>query len=99
MNVRFDWDPRKSTSNLRKHGLSFEAATGVFNDPFALLAPDPKHSSTDETREWVIGEIGSGVAVVVFTRRENGRLIRIISARKASRQERALYEINKRVPI
>lgn len=99
MKVSFEWDVDKELKNLRKHQLSFSDAIEIFNDPFALIAPDPKHSTKAEVREWIIGEISAGVVLVVFTIKVGGRIVRIISARKASRKERALYEINKRIPI
>ena len=99
--MEFEWDPSKATSNTRKHGISFTAAVTVFDDPFALRVLDESHSTVGEPRFWKIGESDSGVLVVVFTIRGNGKKerYRIISARKANKRERALYEINKRVPI
>lgn len=67
----------------------------AFDDPFALIAEDGKHSSEREKREWLIGESDEGVLVVVFTRRVVR--YRIISARRANRKERKLYEEAKRV--
>ena len=49
--MRFVWDPKKDLINENKHGISFEDAITVFDDPFALRAPDPKHSTASETRE------------------------------------------------
>jgi uncharacterized DUF497 family protein len=85
--------------NLHKHGISFNQAITSFNDPFALVAPDDKPSGPEEMREWLIGESDDGVLVVVFTRREEGRVYRIISARRASRGERSRYEEFKRVSL
>jgi len=98
--MEFEWDSSKSSSNKKKHGVSFELAVTVFDDPFALRTSDVKDSK-DEARFWQIGESDSGVLVVVFTVRGKGRSerYRLISARKASRKERALYEINKRIPL
>jgi len=90
--VRFAWDPRKARSNIAKHGIPFELAITVFDDPFALVAPDERHSTPDELREWIIGESDSGVLVVVFTSREHSQTRRIISARRANRRERHQYE-------
>lgn len=95
----FEWDPRKASVNVGKHGIAFEQALTVFDDPFALIALDEKHSTPQEKREWIIGEADPGVLVVVFTLRSKSSVVRIISARKASKRERALYEINKGVPI
>jgi len=90
--MRFDWNPAKDEANLKKHGVSFKSAITAFDDPYALVAPDPKHS-TLESREWLIGEADGGkVLVVVFTKRLQGQVCRVISARPASRRERNLYE-------
>jgi uncharacterized protein len=96
--VKFDWNPAKAESNVKKHHISFMLAITVFDDPYALIAPDPRHS-TAETREWIIGESDKSVLVVVFTRRLEGGVYRIISARRANRRERKLYEEFKRLPF
>jgi uncharacterized DUF497 family protein len=95
--MRFDWDGRKATSSLLKHGISFEDAITAFDDPFALIAPDAKHSTATEERRWLIGESDIGVLVVVFTIRQPGNIYRLITARRASRKERSRYEEAKRV--
>lgn len=89
--MRFDWDDRKARSNRQKHGIAFEVAITAFDDPFALIAEDPKHSG-QEKREWLIGEADPGVLVVIFTVRHPGNVFRIISAGRASRKERRNYE-------
>ncbi len=99
LKMKFEWDERKAYINKQKHGISFDEAITAFDDPFALLAPDERHSSDTETREWVIGEATPGVLVVIFTKREKGKIYRLISARKANRKERKLYEQIKRIPI
>ena len=95
--VEFEWDPVKALTNQKKHGISFTEACHIFDDPFALLAPDETHSSATEKREWIIGDADGRILVVVFTKRATG--IKIISARSASRKERMLYEIYKRIPL
>lgn len=67
--MKFEWDPKKARSNKNKHGISFIKAITVFDDPYALIAPDLEHSF-DEEREWIIGESDFGVLVVVFTKRK-----------------------------
>ena len=98
--MEFEWDAKKAASNRKKHAVAFELAITVFDDPFALRVNDSKHSK-EEDRFWQIGESDSGVLVVVFTVRGKGATerYRLISARKASRKEKALYDINKRVPL
>jgi uncharacterized DUF497 family protein len=90
--IRFAWDPRKARANIAKHGIPFDLAITVLDDPLALVAPDARHSTPDELREWIIGESDIGVLVVVFTSREQSRTRRIISARRANRRERRRYE-------
>ena len=97
--MRFEWDSKKASSNERKHGISFNDAITAFDDPYALIAPDGKHSTESEIREWLIGEADNGVLVIIFTRRLEGRVYRLISARRANRKEKALYEEFKRVPV
>ncbi len=90
MALRFAWDPAKAAANLRKHGVSFEDATTAFGDPHSLTVPDPDHSAA-ESRFTLIGTSKLGLIVVV-SHTERGNTIRIISARKATRHERATYE-------
>lgn len=86
----FDWDTHKADSNLKKHAISFEEAETVFLDPLSIMAPDMGHS-IGESRMIGIGLSSNGqVLVVSYTERESR--IRIISARKATRRERWLYE-------
>lgn len=87
----FQWNPRKATANLRKHGVSFEDAQSVFTDERARLIDDPDHSS-DEERYLLLG-IGSSLRLLVVAHcyREAGSVIRIISARKATREEQSFY--------
>jgi len=89
----FEWDTRKATTNRAKHGVAFEEAATVFSDPDGLDGPDLGHSAT-ESRFLRLGRAGTGrVLVVAYTvrRRDDGESIRIISARRASRKERAAY--------
>ena len=95
----FEWDEKKAKSNLSKHKVSFNLAITVFDDPFALIAPDEKHSTSSEKREWIIGESDNGVLVVIFTIRTKPKRYRIISARKANKKERKTYEQYKGIPF
>jgi|ERR1700687_596832 uncharacterized DUF497 family protein len=90
--VDFEWDPNKAASNLRKHGVRFAEAVTVFEDDDMLTMADDE---TDEERLVALG-IGSmgRILVVVYTTREDR--IRIISVRKATRQERSQYESRRR---
>ena len=97
--MRFEWDEKKANNNVKKHKFSFETAITVFDDPYALIAPDERHSTSRERREWIIGESDSGVLVVVFTKRLRGSTYRLISARRANRKERRKYEDYKKFSI
>lgn len=86
----FDWDDRKAAHNLHKHAVSFEEASTVFDDDWALTFDDPDHSS-DELRFITLGESQQRrILFVAHTERED--VTRIISARIATRQERKAYE-------
>jgi len=90
MGYVFDWDPEKATSNLRKHGVSFEEGSTVFGDPLALLMNDPDHSLQEE-RYLLLGmSFRQRLLVVAFA--ERPPLTRLISARRATRMERRRYE-------
>lgn len=91
MSLEFEWSPAKATANVRKHGVHFEEARTVFEDDEALLIPDPEHSIGEE-RFILLGlSAALRVLVVVHCERLDGAVIRIISARKADRAERATY--------
>jgi len=89
--IRFEWDSTKATSNLRKHGVAFEEARTVFEDDEALLIADPEHSAAEERFVLIGLSAALRVIVVVHCERDDGDVIRIISARKADRGERADY--------
>ena len=89
--IRFEWDARKAASNLRKHSVSFEEAESTFYDDFALQFYD-EDSSSDEDRFILLGRSAhSRILVVVHCERNDGDVIRIISARKATATERRHY--------
>jgi len=91
--TRFEWHPQKAARNLKKHGVSFDEASTVFNDPLARIFNDPDHSLT-EAREIIIGHSVVGRLIMVsFVEQEIG-LVRIISARQTTNKERAEYEEN-----
>ena len=89
--IEFDWDSAKAASNLKKHGVAFEEAQTVFYDEFAVQFYDEPHSSEEE-RFLMLGM--SSVAqllLVCHCERNGGGVIRIISARKATKQECSYY--------
>ena len=89
--IRFEWDAAKATSNVRKHGVSFEEAQTVFYDEFAVQFFDEAHSANEE-RFLLLGmSTGGRLLLVCHCERETSNVIRIISARKATRTESAFY--------
>ena len=90
--MRFEWDEDKSRANLAKHGVSFEAAAWVFEDPFRVSVLDP---SANEVRWRTVGSAGGVVLLLVVhteSDQDGEEVIRIISARKATAAERKRYE-------
>ena len=88
--MKIEWDPKKAKSNFEKHGVSFEEAATALSDPMAATGADPDHSLSEE-RYATFGVSEKGRLVVV-SHTEKDETIRIISARKASKGERELYE-------
>lgn len=94
MSVRFGWDPQKAANNARRHRVAFAEAATVFQDPLAFIFDDEDHS-VEELREIIVGHSSQNrLLVISFTERDD--VIRIISARKADREEREDYEDAKR---
>ncbi|MGH8671735.1 MAG: BrnT family toxin [Burkholderiales bacterium] len=91
----FEWDPEKARTNATKHGVAFEQAAGVFRDPLALTVFDGEHSESEE--RWVtLGCAENGMhLVMIHTYQETGATsasVRIISARRATKEEIRDYE-------
>jgi hypothetical protein len=89
--IRFEWDPAKARANVRKHGVSFEEALSVFYDEFAVQFFDEDHSSAEERFLMLGMSSGARMLLVCHCERETGNVIRIISARKATKRESAFY--------
>jgi hypothetical protein len=90
--LRFDWDERKNRSNRTKHGVWFEEAQSVFRDPLSRLFRDPEHSE-EEDRFILLGmSSAERTLVVVHCYLDSDSLVRIISARKATKKELRFYE-------
>jgi uncharacterized DUF497 family protein len=90
--LRFEWDEAKNRSNRRKHGISFEEARTAFLDENARAVPDPDHSD-DEERFVLLGlSLSLRVLVVCHCYRKEDEVVRIISARKADRDEIKQYQ-------
>ena len=90
MALTFEWDEEKCEEDMRKHGVSFDEAKTIFNDPLAMTVSDPEHSS-QEDRYIDMGRSSRGRILMVWYT-ERGRNIRIIGSRKASRSQRRQYE-------
>ena len=90
MAFRFSWDPAKAASNHRRHWVTFEEATTTFGDPLSITVPDPEHS-VDELRFVLVG-LSDRQRLLVVVHATWGEVIRIISARLATRRERNVYE-------
>ncbi len=89
--LRFVWDPGKERANRRKHGISFQEAQTAFYDENAKVYADPDHSQ-DEDRFILVGlSYRLRTLVVCHCYRENDSVIRIISARKADKEEESVY--------
>lgn len=86
----FEWDEQKAASNLLKHGVPFDEAVSVFGDERALTFSDSEHSETEDRSRTYGLSSKMRLLVVVHTERRNG--VRVISARKATRYEKSIYE-------
>jgi hypothetical protein len=89
--IKFVWDPAKAASNFRKHGVSFEEAQSVFYDDFAIQFYDEAHSSNEERFLMLGMSSGARLVLVCHCERDGGGVIRIISARRATKKESAFY--------
>ncbi|PZD74024.1 hypothetical protein C1752_01566 [Acaryochloris thomasi RCC1774] len=88
--MQFEWDPQKAIINFQKHGVSFREASTVFQDTLSMTYPDQDHS-TGESRYVMIGLSRYG-QLLVIAHTERANRIRIISARRATRNEQRFYE-------
>ena len=87
--LHFEWDPRKSASNAKKHKVTFEEARSAFADPNGLVIDDPDHSQ-DEDRFILLG-LSYAVRLLVVSHTFRSNTVRIISARKATPREATTY--------
>jgi uncharacterized protein len=91
MSLHYEWDQNKAVTNLQKHHVDFKEACTVFGNPLARIFDDEVHS-LKEQREIIVGHSITGrLLVIVFTERSKN-VVRIISARKATKRERNSYE-------
>jgi uncharacterized protein len=96
--VEVTWDPAKNRSNRRRHGLSFEEAAELFTSGVDYLELFDELHSDDEDRFIAIGPITRGVVLVVHTVHEDEDVLRIISARFATKRERTLFRTFQEAP-
>jgi len=89
--IKFEWDTPKASANIKKHRVSFEEAKSFFYDEFAVQFFDEEHSS-EEGRFLMLGlSSEANLLIICHCEREHGAVIRIISARKATKRESAFY--------
>ena len=92
--MKFEWDRKKEQKNIKKHDVTFEQASYVFSDPFALNRYDEEHS--DDEERWVLlgKSLNETILLVAHTFRDNDgkEFVRIISARRATRKEEESYK-------
>ena len=87
--MEFEWDEEKAVKNWKKHRISFETAKLIFNDPYRIEYLDDIHSDSED--RWIsIGLVGK-LLCVIYTERDGGNKIRLISARLATAKERREY--------
>jgi len=91
--IKFEWNDTKALKNIEKHGVSFEEAITVFYDDFALQYFDREHSQLKEDRFLILGmSNNSRILMICHCEKESGDIIRIISARKATKNEKKSYQ-------
>ena len=89
--IKFEWDSGKAAGNVRKHGVSFEEAQSVFYDDFAIQFFDDEHSSSEE-RFLILGmSMKARLLLVCHCEHDIANIVRIISARRATKRESAFY--------
>ena len=89
--IKFDWDPAKAAENLKKHGVSFDEAQSVFYDEFAVQFFDEDHSSNEERFLMLGMSAEARLLLICHCERDVGHVIRIISARRATKRESTFY--------
>jgi uncharacterized DUF497 family protein len=88
--MKFEWDAKKAKLNWRKHRVSFEEAATAFRDPLSATGPDPDHSFSEY--RFVTFGVSSKGRLLTISHAERGESIRIISARRSTKEERKIYE-------
>lgn len=90
--IKFEWNENKALKNLEKYKVSFEEASSVFYDEFAVQFYDAKHSELEEDHFLLLGVSNkSRMLMICHCEKQSGNVLRIISARKATKNERKFY--------
>jgi len=89
--IKFEWNAAKAAANIKKHGVSFDEAQSIFYDEFAVQFFDEEHSAEEERFLMLGMSVNVRLLLVCHCERETGSVIRIISARKATKREQAFY--------
>jgi uncharacterized DUF497 family protein len=88
--MKFEWDPKKATANVKKHGVPFQEAATIFGDPLAITFDDPDHSMSEN--RYITFGLSLQKRLIVVSHTERGDRTRIINARLMDRKERRIYE-------
>jgi uncharacterized DUF497 family protein len=88
--MKFEWDPKKATANVKKHGVTFQEAATIFGDPLAITFDDPDHSLSQN--RYITFGLSLQKRLIVVSHTESGDRTRIINARLMDRKERRIYE-------
>jgi len=88
--MNFEWDPKKATANVKKHGVTFQEAATIFGDPLAITFDDPDHSLSEN--RYITFGLSLQKRLIVVSHTERGDRTRIINARLMNREERKIYE-------
>jgi uncharacterized DUF497 family protein len=88
--MKFEWDPKKATANVKKHGVTFQEAATIFGDPLAITFDDPDHSMSEN--RYITFGLSLQKRLIVVSHTERGDRTRIINARLMDRKERRIYE-------
>ena len=88
--MKFEWDPKKATANVKKHGVTFQEAATIFGDPLAITFDDPDHSMSEN--RYITFGLSLQKRLIVVSHTERGDRTRIIDARLMDRKERRVYE-------
>jgi len=90
----FSWSNDKNRENIKKHGISFQEAIPVFLDPYLIIRYDEVHSTLEETRWKGIGVLGNDLLLAIVFSEGKENVVRLISAREASKKEKEDYREN-----